>query len=137
MRSTRENMWSADAEMCMQGFVVPIMDELHAQYVVDYILHTMFPEMENTQEKAVEFVETAKLRYASQKPREVKYITLSTSPFGRLMTFVVDKKKLVKANGDMTSTGNLCWVENLDAPDCSELGYCFFVKRNGKLVRYA
>jgi hypothetical protein len=25
-----------------------------------------------------------------------------------------------------TDDGVLCWVENLTAPDCSELGYCFF-----------
>ena len=137
MKSARENRWSADAEMCMQGFVIPVQDVLHAQYIVTYILDTIFPDRIDNDVFAESLVDTAMHKYASKKTRPVNFITVSTSPFGRLMTFVVDGKKLTKSDGSFTQTGNLCWVENLDAPDCSELGYCFFQKKNGKVVRYA
>lgn len=137
MTSARENKMAADAEMCMNGFVIPVESELHAQFIVDYILHVLFPDEVDTDTKAEELVRTAMTRYASKKPREVRYITVSSSHFGRLLTFVVDKNRLTKANGDATMNGNLCWVQNLDHPDLSELGYCFFKKKNGKVVRFA
>lgn len=141
MTSARENKWAADAEMCMQGYVIEVQGEDHAKFMTGYILNTLYGEREDADYligKASEIVQNAQDKYAS-KTREVSYMTVS-----RLMgefivlTFVVDKKPLTKKNGDLTSVGNLCWVENLDAPECSELGYCYFKKNSfGKVVRYA
>ena len=57
--------------------------------------------------------------------------------FGTCLTFVRDKGALTLKSGKMKNSGSLAWVENLEYPDCSELGYVFFENQNGKVRRIA
>ena len=105
-------------------------------YIVKYVLKTLGRAFdEELPEKANEIVENATRKYNSSKDKSIKYFVVNSSAFGVLLTFVRDKKNPVKKNGDPIAAGTLAWVENLDAPDCSELGYVFFSSRSGLLRR--
>ena len=75
----------------------------------------------------------------------VSHFTTSRTDFGRMMTFDIVsyfrntyKVTLVRDEEmtELTSTdGVLAYVYNIDAVDCSELGYVFFDKQGGKVRR--
>lgn len=132
--------WNSDAEMCMMGFPVAVESEEHLKHMVGYILWTLKSDLysdrpESLESRTNEIVDNAMNKYNSSKDKSIKYIVVNDSMFGVMITFVRDKGELTLKNGKMKSNGVLAWVENLDAPDCSELGYVFFEKKNGKTVR--
>ena len=128
--------WSTDAEMSMMGFTISIESEEHLSYLVQYVLNTLKSEFHyDVEEKTKEVVENATRKYNSDKDKSIKWFTCNSTMFGTCLTFVRDKSKLTLKSGKMNPRGSLAWVENLDAPDCSELGYVFFEKKNGKTVR--
>lgn len=128
---SNKSKWNADAEMSMQGFVIPVESEEHLKHMVGYVLFTLSPVYDTFDEdRTSEIVQNAVHRYNSSK-QTVKHFTVNNSAFGTLLTFVRDGGSLTTRNGV------LAWVENLDAPDCSELGYVYFEKRNGKVSRIA
>lgn len=134
MMTSRENEWSANAEAAMMGFVIPIESEEHLRFVTDYVMNTLATHDET---RINEVVENALHKYNSNKKPSIQWFTTSTTPFGRLLTFVRDKSKLTLKSGKPTNTGSLAWVENIDYPDCSELGCVFFQNVNGKIKRIA
>ena len=134
----QQNKWNADAEASMMGFTVAVENEEHLTHLVGYVLHTLkslYPMDEEARVK--EIVENATSKYRSGKDKSIQWFTVNTTMFGCCLTFVRDKGALTLKSGKMKANGSLAWVENLDAPDCSELGYVFFESVNGKVRRIA
>ena len=122
--------WNADAEAAMMGFTIAVESEEHLSHLVKYVLRTLKGEYHyDLDEKTKEVVENATRKYRSGKDKSIKWFTTNSTMFGVCLTFVRDKGTPTKRDGV------LAWVENLDAPDCSELGYVFFENKNGKIVR--
>lgn len=133
-----QNKWNADAEASMMGFTIAIESEEHLTHLVQYVLKTLSGQyLYNLENKTEEVVENATRKYNSSKDKSIKWFTCNSTAFGVCLTFVRDKSKLTLKNGRMNANGSLAWVENLDAPDCSELGYVFFESVNGKVRRIA
>ena len=130
--------WNANAEAAMMGFIVAIVSEEHLSYLVKYVLKVLGSEYAyDLDEKTKEVVENATRKYRSGKDKSIQWFTCNHTMFGTCLTFVRDKGALTLKSGKMKASGSLAWVENLDAPDCSELGYVFFENRNGRVVRVA
>lgn len=137
---TERMKWTTDAEMSMMGYPVAVENEAHLKHMVGYILWTLKSDLyenrpESLESRTAEIVDNAMHKYNSSKDKSIKYIVVNDSMFGVMITFVRDKGELTLKSGKMKSSGILAWVENIDAPDCSELGYVFFEKRNGKIIR--
>ena len=128
--------WNAQAEIAMMGTAVAIDSEDQLRYIVEYVLNILRPAFDDElPEMANEIVENATTKYNSSKDKSIKYFVVNSSQFGVLLTFVRDKKNPTKKDGSPVASGTLAWVENLDAPDCSELGYVFFSSQSGLLRR--
>lgn len=126
------NKWNADAEMSMMGFTVAIESEEHLSHLVKYVLNTVKGEYHyDLEEKTKEVVENATRKYRSGKDKSIQWFTVNSTAFGLCLTFVRDKGSATKKNGV------LAWVENIDYPDCSELGYTYFEDSKGKVRRIA
>ena len=128
----QQSKWNADAEAAMMGFTVPVQSEEHLKHITGYVIHTLqgmfnYP---NAEAKTAEVVENALHRYNSERTM-VKFFNVTSTHCGVHLTFVRDDEKLTSKNGV------LAWVENLDYPDCSELGYVFFDSVNGVAHRVA
>ena len=134
----KNSKWNADAEAAMMGFTIAVESEEHLSYLVRYVLNTLKGEYYyDLDEKTTEVVENATSKYRSGKDKSITWFTTNATMFGTCLTFVRDKGALTLKSGKMKSSGSLAWVENLDAPECSELGYVFFENRNGKVRRIA
>ena len=139
MMTAQQSKWNADAEMSMRGFPIAVESTEHLTHMVNYVLLVLKSDVYGDclyrEARAKEIVENAQSKYNSSKDKSIKWFVVNDSMFGVMMTFVRDKGALTLKNGKMKSSGILAWVENIDAPDCSELGYVFFEKKNGKTVR--
>ena len=130
--------WNVDAELAMMGFTIQIESEEHLTYLVQYVLNTLKSEFSyDVEEKTKEVVENATRKYRSGKDKSISWFTTNATQFGTCLTFVRDKGALTLKSGKMKNSGSLAWVENLEYPDCSELGYVFFENCNGKIRRVA
>lgn len=130
--------WNADAEASMMGFTVAVESEEHLAHLVKYVLKVLGSEyLYDLDEKTKEVVENATRKYRSGKDKSISWFTCNSTAFGVCLTFVRDKGALTLKSGKMKASGSLAWVENLDAPDCSELGYVFFENCHGKVRRIA
>lgn len=132
--------WNADAEMSMMGFPIAVESVAHLTHMVRYCLKVLksniYKDNESLNFRTNEIVADAMNKYNSSKDKSIKWFVVNDSAYGFIMmTFVRDKGELTLKSGKMKSSGILAWVENIDAPDCSELGYVFFEKKNGKTVR--
>ena len=128
----QQSKWNADAEAAMMGFTVPVQSEEHLKHITGYVIYTLqgmfnYP---NAEAKTAEVVENALHKYNSECTM-VKFFNVASTHCGVHLTFVRDDEKLTSKNGV------LAWVENLDYPDCSELGYVFFDSVNGVVHRVA
>lgn len=134
------NKWNADSEMSMMGFPIKVESRDHLLYMVRYCLKVLKSDIYRTEDDlnyhSDRIVADAIHRYNSDKDKSIKWFVVNDSMFGVMMTFVRSKGELTLKSGKMKSSGVLAWVENVDAPDCSELGYVFFeVNKYGKTVR--
>lgn len=133
------NKWNADAEMSMMGFPIAVESTAHLTHMVRYCLKVLksdcYPDNESLNYRTNEIVANAQTKYNSSKDKSIEWFVVNDSMFGVMMTFVRDKGELTLKSGKMKSRGILAWVENIDAPECSELGCVFFEKKNGKTVR--
>ena len=134
----QQSKWNADAEAAMMGFTVAIESEEHLTHLVSYVLTVISGQyLYNVENKTKEVVENATRKYRSDKDKSIYWFTTNCTMFGTCLTFVRDKGALTLKSGKMKNSGSLAWVENLDAPDCSELGYVFFENVHGKVKRIA
>ena len=135
---TKNDIWNADAEAAMMGYTVAVLNEEHLTHLVKYTLKVLGSEYAyDLEERTKEVVESATRKYRSGKDKNIYWFTTNNTMFGTCLTFVRDKSALTLKSGKPKNSGNLAWVENLDAPDCSELGYVFFENINGKVRRIA
>ena len=135
----KNSKWSADAEMSMMGFPIPVESTEHLTYMVEYCLKVLksdiYQDDKSREIRANEIVDNAQNKYNSKKDKSIKWFVINELVYGGvLMTFARDKSLTLKS-GKMRPNGVLAWVENIDDPMCSELGYVFFENRNGKTVR--
>lgn len=128
MRSAREEVWSAYAEAMLMGHTIKVQSEEHLRFIINYVAEVLRTRLDVDEELVFE---NATNKYNSEDLK-VSYVTINSSAFGVLMTFVRDDE-----NNLTSDEGVLCWVENLSAPDCSELGYCYFKKQRGAIRRIA
>lgn len=138
MTKQQQNKWNADAEASLMGFVIPIESREHLEHIVNYnlkVLRGQYPY--DVEQKTKEVMSNAVEKYNSSKDKSVQWFTVNSTAFGVCFTFVRDKSKLTLKSGKPTNMGSLAWVENLDCPDCSELGYVWFENKNGKVHRIA
>ena len=134
----QQSQWNADAEMAMMGFTIAVTSEEHLTHLVRYVLTTLQSQFHyNVEEKTKEVVENATRKYRDGKDKSISWFTANYTRFGTCLTLVRDKGALTLKSGKMKNSGSLAWVENLEYPDCSELGYVFFENRNGRVVRVA
>lgn len=137
--TVNRSKWSADAEMSMRGYPIAVESEEHLTHMVNYCLLVLksdiYGDCQYREARAKEIVENATTKYRTGKDKSVYWFVVNDSMFGVMMTFVRQKGELTLKSGKMKSMGIYAWVENIDAPDCSELGCVFFEKRNGKTVR--
>lgn len=135
----RNGEWNAQAEAAMMGFPIAVVSTEHLTYLVEYCLRTLksdvYPDDMSRVHRAEEIVNDAQSKYNTSKDKSIKWFVVNDSMFGAMMTFVRSRGELTLKSGKMKASGILAWVENIDAPDCSELGYVFFEKKNGKTVR--
>lgn len=131
--------WNANAEAAMMGFIIPVESREHLQYMVRYCLRTLKADVYRTDEeldrRAEEIAANALYKYNSTKVKEVYHFVVNDSYWGVMMTFTRENKPLTLKNGKCRTNGHFSWVENIDAPDCSEAGYTYFQVKNGKTVR--
>lgn len=137
-----KNKWNADAEMSMMGYPIAVESIEHLTHLVGYVLKVLKPEFNRDRAylnaRTQKIVDNALYKYNSSKDKSIKWFVVNQLAYdgGVLMTFTRDKKDLTLKSGKMRPSGILAWVENIDAPDCSELGYVFFEKNKfGKTVR--
>ena len=141
MSENNRSKWNADAEMSMMGFPIAVESTAHLTHMVRYCLKVLksdcYPDNDSLNYRANEVVANATTKYNSSKDKSIKWFVVNTLAYdcAVLMTFVRDKGALTTSTGRAKSSGILAWVENLDYPDCSELGYVFFAVKNGKTVR--
>lgn len=137
--TAQQSKWNADAEMSMRGYPISVASTEHLTHMVKYCLKVLKSDIYQTEEdltnRAKEIVADALTKYNSDRDKSIKWFVVNDSMFGVMMTFVRSKGELTLKSGKMKASGILAWVENIDAPDCSELGYVFFEKKNGKTVR--
>ena len=137
--TAQQSKWNADAEMSMRGYPIAVESTEHLTHMVNYVLLVLksdiYGDCQYREARAKEIVENAQFKYNSNKDKSIHWFVVNDSMFGVMMTFVRSKGELTLKSGKMKSSGVLAWVENIDAPDCSELGYVFFEKKNGKTVR--
>lgn len=136
---SNKSKWSADSEMSMMGYPIPVESTEHLTYMVKYCLKVLkgedYRELQTLDSRANEIVENATQKYNSLKDKSIHYFVVNDSMFGVMMTFVRENKPLTLKSGKMRASGLFAWVENIDAPDCSEAGCVFFENKNGKTVR--
>lgn len=125
--------WNADAEAAMMGFVIPVHSNDHLRHLVNYIVRTLT----GSDESAAKVYENATKRYNSEEAPVTHVVCNVLMNCFRVITFVREcegeKVKMPTKNGQITDC--IAWVENIDAPDCSELGYVGFEFRNHKVCR--
>lgn len=121
---------NAKAELALMGRVVQILDRDNMEYVLDYIADTL---KFHTQ-LAVDIYNKA-TRYTDPKetvPVGLSCSTLLGGEFRVVNIIFKDKGKSLKLDDP---DGVLCYVHNFDAPDLSELGYCFFERQGSTYHR--
>lgn len=112
----------AKAEIALMGRHVFINTNDEAQHIVQYILDTF-----NKHTDAQEVLKDA-LKYSKDK-MTIAYVGTSTILGHMKVINIVLKTKTAKNYPNMTEknrNGVLAYCYNMDAVDCSELGYMFF-----------
>ena len=124
--------------MSMMGFPIAVESTEHLTYMVNYVLLVLksdiYGDSQYREARANEIVDNAINKYNSGD-KSIKHFVVNDSMFGVMMTFVRARGPLTLKSGKMRPNGVLAWVENIDCPDCSELGYVYFENKNGKTVR--
>lgn len=115
---------NAKAELALMGLVVQIIDRPNMEYVLDYLGKFLKDDMSGKEiyDEAVKFVNLKKTA-----PIGVSVCRICGGEFVVINIIMKDKEDTNFAVDD--EQGCLCHVHNVTAPDCSELGYCFFEKK--------
>lgn len=118
------NKLNAKAEAILMGMTQPVDSNEEAQYICDYIARVL--ECEVTGEEIIRLA----TRYA--KGYQIRYINVSVVMGMRMLCLPLTETR----NSELKlyhTDGVFSYVYNFDAPDCSELGYAFFDKKNRRI----
>lgn len=132
MKNNETRKWGAKAEVILMGMTLPVESIEEVKFITTYILSVINGVDDDTAKTEAEEVFNLVNKYNSENT-PISHISVSTTPFGRMITFVRDEEMQVLE----TPEGVLAYVYNVDYPDCSELGYVFFEKRAGTYRRIA
>lgn len=133
MKNNETRKWGAKAEVILMGQALPVESDEEAKFITAYILCVLGNEEDDAALKAkAKEVYDLVYKYNSENTL-VTHISVNTTPFGRMITFVRDDEM----ESLETPDGVLAYVYNVDYPECSELGYVFFEKRAGTYHRVA
>lgn len=130
-----KNERNAKAEMAMMsGRFTPFSSIEEAKHILGYIKTAIYCDgkYNKVEERGEEMYNDA-LKYS--KGSKITGITVNTIMGMKMICCIVKSKSAKKAEPTTSMNGQLCYVINLDAPDCSELGYSFFQKRDNELYR--
>jgi len=127
----QQSKWNADAEAAMMGFVVDVQSPEHLKHMIGYVLWTLKQDP-NAEKNAQEIFDSIH-QYNSEGTPVSHFAINNYRQIGTMLTFVRDNqmKSITSKNGALS------YVYNLTYPDCSELGYVFFQKVDGRIKRVA
>lgn len=115
------------AEMIMMGAMQPVSSEQEVKDILDYIATTL--KMSFTGEEVV------KLATRYTKNAEFKYIHIGTMDDMIVIALPMTTDEDEEPFDIVSEYGAFSYVYNATYPDLSELGYCFFGRKNGRLTR--
>lgn len=116
---------NAIAETVLMGCAHTFTESDELDYVYQYIMKTMTgKECKTTARQVVP-------SYFKDEPAGLCTNTL----YGMKCVTIMLKSKRAKSLNPCKPSGVLCYVQNIDAPDCSEGGYCFFERNAAGIVR--
>ena len=126
---------NARAEMLLQGHVINHSDMDNIKYIIDYVSKVL-----NNSVKSEEIIENA-FKYINKKDKtHIVGLSLNTimSEIVVLTLILRDENETHEDMFDIEDeNGVFCYCYNYTYPDCSELGYSYFKRENGKLHRIA
>lgn len=116
---------NAIAETLLMGCAHTFTDEEDLNYVYQYIMKVMTgKECKTTAREVVP-------GYFKDQPAGLCVNTI----YGMRMIAIMLKSKRAKSLNPCKPSGQLCYVQNIDAPECSEGGYCYFEKNSAGVIR--
>lgn len=124
-------------EIVLDGALVSFTSEEQCIKVITAALATITPKTKvdnilHIKERVEKAYNNAMTKY-NRNNTPVTSFTIFMTECGLLVTFVRGKVPKSKKDFDL-----LCWVENMQYPVCSELGYCLFKReKNGMIYRVA
>ena len=132
---TSKGELNAKCEIALMGRLVQVVDMPNLVYCMDYLCNTfrntgVICDEETTGEyimkKATEFI----------NPDETVPVGFIVNTImGELVCVAIVMKDLGEPMQIDSEDGILCYVYTFNAPDCSELGYCFFEKTKSGIRR--
>jgi hypothetical protein len=129
---------AAKAEVMMMGATVPVESADEAAGILHYLKdHFNSMGMEREGKFSPEIViDSAESKYAGSRRRTITHIGVA-----KILKEFWTAHFALDCHDDedediLSENGKLCWVENLSAPDLSELGMCGF-KLDGGVTRRA
>ena len=131
---TKKQEIANKGELALMGKTIECTDREQAVAITDYILTVLrasFPEIDPKLNGEV-LIKNYVNKYSDDgESLEVKHMVCSTL-MGQfiVITFLVDDGEEPYPDDLATEDGVLCYVYNVNAPDLSELGYCFFAKKS-------
>lgn len=132
-----KNMLRGQAEFSMMTrAAMRIHNEEQLEFVLDYVLGVLRPNKEDKARTALGLNRVtgkdiiAKCNEYNSEGTPVSYLSIDPTRFGLLFTLVRDEE-----NDILNEHGTLAYVYNVDAPDCSELGYVFYTDAQQGLIK--
>lgn len=123
---------NARAEMLLQGHVINHSNMDNIKYIIDYVSKVL-----NKSVKSEEIIEKAFQYISDRKHTKIVGLSLNTL-MGEMAVLDLVFKEDGENDFDIESEdGVFGYCYNYTCPDCSELGYSYFKRENGKLHRIA
>lgn len=130
---TNKQVVATKGELALMGKTIECINKEEAVAITDYILTVMRASFSvDPKLTGTKLVENYVNRYSDEDSYlQVKHIVCNTlmDQF-RVITFLVDDGEEPYPDDLATEDGVLCYVYNVNAPELSELGYCFFAKKS-------
>lgn len=114
---------NAMSELALMGVCVSVSGEENLAYCLDYISKVL-----NTDYMTGKQILDEAQRYTDKSETTPVGLCISTIMQEMICVAIIFKDNGVPLRLD-DPDGVLCHVHNFTAPDCSELGYCFFERR--------
>ena len=113
------------AELMLMGYVQTVNTEEDVKFIFDIFLSAISEHIEQTADElyndAMKYIETDKT--------EIFAMSCSTVHDDTCINVIFRDKENADEFDLCSEDGVFCYVINLNDPDCSEYGYCFFSKK--------